>query len=127
MYHLSIKEEFVAQHFLTVPDCGPENIKHSHIYAVELILEGAKLNKYGYLVDIDDAKSSMADVIATYRDKTLNDMPAFEGLNPSIEHFSRIVANQILNTMDCTNIESISIRIWEDRYCWASYSTRAKV
>ena len=127
MYQLSIKEEFVAQHFLTVPDCGPENIKHSHIYAVELILEGSDLNKYGYLVDIDDVKSSMANVIGRYRDNTLNDTPAFEGLNPSIEHFSRIVVNHLQEDMDCSNIERINVRIWEDRYCWASYSINIDV
>lgn len=122
MYQLSIREEFVAQHFLTVPDCGPENIKHSHVYALEMLLEGGGLNEHGYLVDIDDVKSSMKAVLDMYRDRTLNDMPAFKGLNPSIEHFSRIVVEQVASSMDTTNIEKITVRMWEDSYCWASYS-----
>ena len=122
MYQLSIQEEFVAQHFLTVPDCGPENLKHSHIYALEVLLESDELNEYGYLVDIDDVKTHVANILNLYRDKTLNDTPAFKGLNPSIEHFSRIVCTQLINELDTRGINSVTVRIWEDRNCWASYS-----
>ena len=122
MYQLSIKEEFVAQHFLTVPNCGAENVKHSHVYAIEIQLEGGRLNEHGYLIDIDDAKSSVEHVLGQYRDKTLNETPAFKGLNPSIEHFSRIAADEVKRTMDCSNLDKVTVRIWEDRYCWASYS-----
>jgi len=122
MYQLSIREEFVAQHFLTVPDCGPENIKHSHVFAVELLIEGGKLNEYGYLVDIDEVKKSMSDAIGMYRDKTLNDMPAFQGLNPSIEHFARILVEYFVSSLNSSGLEKMTVRMWEDRYCWASYS-----
>ena len=122
MYQLSIKEEFVAQHFLTVPDCGPENIKHSHVFAVELLIEGDKLNEYGYLVDIDEVKKSMSEAIGMYRDKTLNDMPAFQGLNPSIEHFARILVEYFVPALNNADLEKLTVRMWEDRYCWASYS-----
>ncbi|MBX2822337.1 MAG: 6-carboxytetrahydropterin synthase [Rhodothermaceae bacterium] len=122
MYQLSIKEEFVAQHFLTVPDCGPENVNHSHIYAVELLIEGKKLNKYGYLVDIDEVKKSMADAMGMYRDKTLNETPAFQGLNPSIEHFARILVEHFVASLNGSDLDTLTVRMWEDRYCWASYS-----
>ena len=122
MYQLSIREEFVAQHFLTVPDCGPENVKHSHVFAVELLIEGQKLNQYGYLVDIDEVKKSMADAIGMYRDKTLNDMPAFQGLNPSIEHFARILVEYFVSSLNSSDLEKMTVRMWEDRYCWASFS-----
>ena len=122
MYQLSIKEEFVAQHFLTVPDCGPENVNHSHVYAIELLIEGDRLNQYGYLVDIDDVKKSMADAIGMYRDKTLNDTPAFQGINPSIEHFSRILAEYFTESLASSDINKMTVRMWEDRYCWASYT-----
>ncbi len=122
MYHLSIKEEFVAQHFLTVPDCGPENILHSHVYALEVLLRGKTLNEYGYLVDIDLVKEAMDEILRRYKDHTLNDDPAFEGLNPSIEHFARIVSEQLQPTLQQTNLDHLTVKIWEDRACWASYA-----
>ena len=122
MYQLSVKEEFVAQHYLTVPDCGPENVWHSHIYSLELLLEGRELDQYGYLVDIDVVKNAMTLFLSQYRDKTLNETPSFEGLNPSVEHFSRIAAVQLSESMTLPNINRLTVKIWEDRDCWASYS-----
>lgn len=123
MYNLSIKEEFVAQHFLTVPDCGPENILHSHVYALEVLLQGATLDEHGYLVDIDLVKSAMGAMLNRFRDHTLNDDPAFEGLNPSIEHFSRIVCQGLQQALKKTNLSHLTVKIWEDQHCWASYES----
>ena len=123
MYQLSIREEFVAQHYLTVPDCGPENEWHSHVYALEILLEGKTLDQYGYLVDIDLVKEAMQAVLNRYRDHTLNDDAAFEGLNPSIEHFSRIVAESMKTALRQTNLSRLTVKIWEDANAWASYTT----
>lgn len=122
MYQLSIKEEFVAQHFLTVPNCGPENEWHSHVYALEVLLEGASLDEYGYLVDIDLVKGAMDDILKRYRDHTLNEDEAFEGLNPSIEHFSRIVCEMLAAALQRTNLSRLTVKIWEDANAWASYT-----
>ncbi|MBT7783576.1 MAG: 6-carboxytetrahydropterin synthase, partial [Anaerolineae bacterium] len=54
MYTVAVKRKFVAQHFLIGGDWGAENFLHSHHYQVELQLEGATLDKHGYLVDIVD-------------------------------------------------------------------------
>lgn len=121
MYKLSIREEFVAQHFLTVPDCGPENVLHSHVYALEVLLQGAELDQYGYLTDIDVVKGAMKDVLNRYRDHTLNDDPAFAGLNPSIEHFSRIVCLELIKSLQQTNLDRLTVKIWEDKDAYASY------
>ncbi len=123
MYNLSIKEEFVAQHFLTVPNCGPENVLHSHVYALEVLLEGKTLDEHGYLVDIDLVKEAMEAMLARFKDHTLNDDPAFAGLNPSIEHFSRIVCTELKQALTKTNLSYLTVKIWEDRHCWASYAS----
>ena len=36
----------------------------------------------GYLVDIVDVEHNPEVIVAYYRDKTLNDLPEFSGLNP---------------------------------------------
>ena len=40
MYSVAVQRKFVAQHFLIGGDWGAENNKHSHAYAIELILTG---------------------------------------------------------------------------------------
>ena len=123
MYNLSIKEEFVAQHFLTVPGCGTENTLHSHVYALEVLLEGSELNEHGYLVDIDLVKGAMDKILNRYRDHSLNDDMAFSGLNPSIEHFSRIIYQELKTSLKKTNLSHLTVKIWEDRDAWASYAS----
>src|SRR5436853_29765 len=51
MYSVSVKRGFTAEHFLIGGDWGAENQPHSHDYQVEVQLEGATLDRHGYLVD----------------------------------------------------------------------------
>jgi len=121
MYELMVTRDFVAQHFLTVPNCGPENEWHSHHFRVEVHLRAPELNEHGYLVDIDDVKAALDGQVARFRDTTLNDHDAFAGLNPSVEHFARIFLEGVTATMDTAHLDTVTIRIWEDDEAWASY------
>ena len=121
MYTVAVKRDFVAQHFLIGGDWGPENDWHSHHYQVEIQLEGATLDQHGYLVDIVDIESNLDALVSRYKDKTLNDMPEFEGLNPSIEHFTRIFCTAMAERITAPNLSAMTIKIWENDIAWASY------
>ena len=122
MYKLTVKEDFVAQHYLTVPDAGPENEWHSHHFAVEVQMEGEELNENGYLIDIVEVEAALDDLIDRYRDATLNDLPEFDGLNPSVEHFSRIVCTALQERLPTDSLTGLTVRVWEDDDAWASFS-----
>ncbi len=94
MYTVNVKRDFVAQHYLIGGDWGAENQKHSHHYQVELQLEGGELDRHGYMVDIVDIESHLNEQVFYFKDKTLNDLPEFEGLNPSIERFAFIICRR---------------------------------
>jgi 6-pyruvoyltetrahydropterin/6-carboxytetrahydropterin synthase len=121
MYTVAVKRDFVAQHFLIGGDWGAENELHSHHYAVELRLEGTTLDEHGYLVDIVDIEEHLEAIVAYYRDHTLNDLPEFAGLNPSIEHFSRILCQTLEERIDAPNISALTVVIWENDIAWASF------
>ncbi len=121
MYTVAVKRDFVGQHFLIGGDWGAENEWHSHHYVVEVHLEGATLDKHGYLVDIVDIEHHLETLVGRYRDKTLNELPEFEGLNPSIEHFSRIFCEALSARIVAANIEQVTVKIWENEIAWASY------
>ena len=121
MYSVAVQRKFVAQHFLIGGDWGAENFWHSHHYQLELQLEGATLDQHGYLVDIVDVEQRLNEIVAYYRDKTLNDLPEFAGLNPSIEHFTRIVCLTLAERLRIPNIGAITVRIWENDIAWAAY------
>lgn len=125
MYSIAVRRDFIAQHFLIGGDWGPENEKHSHHYQVELQLEGASLDQHGYLVDIVDVEQHLNALVACYRDRTLNELAEFAGLNPSIEHFSRILAEKLAEALDpgvrYPHLRALTVRLWENDIAWASY------
>jgi 6-pyruvoyltetrahydropterin/6-carboxytetrahydropterin synthase len=123
MYQVAVKRDFVAQHRLIGGDWGSENFLHSHHYYLEVQLHGQHLDKHGYLVDIDDINENMDRLVAEYRDKTLNDLPVFEGLNPSIEHFARILCKTLAERIKADTLSSLTAKLWENEIAWASFST----
>jgi len=121
MYTVAVKRDFVAQHFLIGGDWGAENFKHSHHYVVEAQLEGETLDRHGYLVDIVDIETHLNALVAHYRDQTLNDLPEFSGLNPSIEHFSRILCESLAARIKAHTLSHITVKLWENDIAWAAY------
>jgi 6-pyruvoyltetrahydropterin/6-carboxytetrahydropterin synthase len=123
MYKVAVRRDFVAQHYLVGGDWGPENEKHSHHYQVEVQLCGDELNKHGYLVDIVEIEDILEALAGHYRDRTLNDLPEFNGLNPSIEHFARILCHSLDAHIQAANIRSIRVTLWENDIAWSSFET----
>ena len=122
MYRLAVKQDFIAQHFLIGGDWGAENQKHSHHYEIEIQLEAKELNEHGYLADIVNIKTSLEEVVSYFRDKTLNELPEFKDVNPSIEHLARIAYEGLYKLIDRAEDLLLSIKIWEDNLAWTSYS-----
>ena len=121
MYTVAVQRDFVAQHFLIGGDWGPENLKHSHHYRVELQLAGATLDRHGYLVDIVDIETNLDALVTGYRDQTLNDLPEFKGLNPSLEHFARIFCQALSERIRAANLSAVVVQMWENESTWAAY------
>jgi 6-pyruvoyltetrahydropterin/6-carboxytetrahydropterin synthase len=120
-HELTVTRDFVAQHFLTVPDPGPEGEIHSHHFTIEVRFAGPSLDEYGYLVDIDDVNAVLDAIEERYRDALLNDLPEFEGSNPSVERFTRLFGDRVENALKNPNPTRLVVRIWEDESAWASH------
>jgi 6-pyruvoyltetrahydropterin/6-carboxytetrahydropterin synthase len=121
MYTLAVKRDLIAQHFLFGGDWGPENERHSHHYQIEVQLIGNQLDQHGYLVDIVEVEAQLEELLTYYRDQTLNDLPEFGGLNPSIEHFARILCRQLRQRLTARNLSALQVRIWENEIAWTAY------
>ena len=122
MYTLGVRREFIARHFLIGGDWGPENFPNSHHYILELQLEGSDLDQHGYLVDIVDVEKHLDAVVSYYKEQMLNEKPEFAGLNPSIEHFSRILATTLSDNIKAKNISTLKVMLWENENAWAAYT-----
>jgi 6-pyruvoyltetrahydropterin/6-carboxytetrahydropterin synthase len=121
MYTLSVKRDFIARHFLIGGDWGPENFPNSHHYVLELQMSGSELDQHGYLVDIVEVEKQLGQLVNYYKEQMLNDKPEFEGLNPSIEHFARILTTALSKRIQANNIHTIKVVLWENDSAWAAY------
>jgi 6-pyruvoyltetrahydropterin/6-carboxytetrahydropterin synthase len=121
MYTLGVKRDFIARHFLIGGDWGPENFPNSHHYALELQMSGTDLDQHGYLVDIVDVEKQLDEIVNYYKEEMLNDKPEFAGLNPSIEHFARILATSLSERIKADNITLLKVVLWENDSAWAAY------
>lgn len=121
MYTLGVRRDFIARHFLIGGDWGLENYPNSHHYVLELQLEGEELDQHGYLVDIVEVERHLDDIVNHYKEQMLNDCPEFAGLNPSIEHFARILATSLSDRINAANICALRIVLWENESAWAAF------
>lgn len=120
MYTVAVSRDFIARHFLVGGDWGAENQPHEHHYRLEVRLEGATLDEHGYLVDIVDIESRLESLVAYYRGRQLNDLPEFDGLNPSIEHFARLLCLTFAEGLPLT-VRAVTVRLWENEIAWAAF------
>jgi len=121
MYTVAVSREFIARHFLIGGDWGRENEPHAHPYVAEVRIESAELDRHGYLVDIVKIEEGLSAIVDRYRDNLLNDLPEFKGINPSIEHFSRIICEKLFAAIQPPGTGTISVRLWENVTCWAAW------
>jgi 6-pyruvoyltetrahydropterin/6-carboxytetrahydropterin synthase len=121
VYSVTVRTDFIAQHFLIGGDWGPENQRNSHHYVLELTLEGPELDQHGYLVDIVAVETALRELRAAYADQLLNDLPEFAGLNPSLEHFARNLWERLARTLRSPSLSAVAIRLWENDSASAAY------
>jgi 6-pyruvoyltetrahydropterin/6-carboxytetrahydropterin synthase len=122
MYTLCLKRAFIARHFLTAADSGKEALTHSHSYTAELRIRGENLDEDEYLIDLRRVEEILDGSIASFRDRLLNELPAFSGRNPSLELFCRVLAESIVGPDGLTAQDRIEVRLWENESAWASWS-----
>ena len=122
MYTVAVQREFIARHYMIGGDFGPENQPHSHAYRVEIRLTGPTLDRHGFLVDIDPLSTGLEETLAVVRDKTLNDLPEFQGLNPSIEHLARVLCRALRSRIPAARLSEIRVTVWESASAWAAYT-----
>jgi 6-pyruvoyltetrahydropterin/6-carboxytetrahydropterin synthase len=64
------------------------------------------------------------EVVNYYKEQMLNDKPEFAGLNPSIEHFARILCSTLHERIKAKNISAIKVVLWENESAWTSYKLK---
>ncbi|KXB06666.1 hypothetical protein AKJ52_01840 [candidate division MSBL1 archaeon SCGC-AAA382C18] len=120
MHTIGLKKQCKAKHFL--PDQkGKENDIHSHKYTIEVIFSGEKINKKGYLLDINELNKILEKIFEKFENNILNELPEFRNINPTLENFSKILWRLIGKELETENISTLKVKIHESEDAYASY------
>lgn len=124
MFELKIKTRFAGAHQLTMVGQKCENL-HGHNWHVEVCVEGERLNSAGVLADFGDIKKAVRRVVDGELDhKFLNELPVFEGVQPTSERIAVYIARTVQSILDGSLEERVTVSrvmAWESDDACAIY------
>lgn len=111
-YTLKVVTEFAASHVL---DGHPGKCArlHGHNWKVEVEVAATALNDIGMAIDFADLKTAVHEIADAMDHRHLNDLPAFDGVNPTAEHVARVVYQQLARRFDDPALQVVAVTIWE--------------
>ncbi len=122
MFELKIKTHFAAAHKLAMVGEKCENL-HGHNWNIEVYVSGDKLNAAGVLVDFGDIKKEVRAIMETLDHKYLNELEAFESVQPSSERIAIYIAEQLQPRINqfAENVRVARVSAWESADACATY------
>ncbi len=106
---VGVSETFDSAHYLpNHPKCGKV---HGHTYKVEVEVEGEL--KDGMVIDFEDIKAILKDVVAKFDHRLINDFME----NPTCENICLAIFNEIKDRLK--DLKVIRVRVYENPDKWA--------
>jgi len=118
-YRGAVESAFSASHQLRMHD-GRLEPMHGHQWRVQAEFAGGQLDEIDVLIDFCKVERLLSDILAGFRDRHLNDLPCFEGTNPSAENVARCIYESLLAVLDQPELLR-RVTVWEAPHCSAGY------
>jgi 6-pyruvoyltetrahydropterin/6-carboxytetrahydropterin synthase len=94
VFELSIQREFCAAHAIAM--AGQREPMHGHNWKVTLAVKGPALDPDGLLCDFHLLERQLERVIGVLNNRTLNETPPFDQVNPTAEHVAKHIAEAMI-------------------------------
>ena len=118
MYRISVRDHFDAAHYLTGYGGKCEGM-HGHRFEVVASVEAEGLNDTGIAYDFADLKRALGVVLRRFDHVCLNDVPPFDGINPSSENLARVIHDAL--AAEVIGVSLSSVEVWESPESRAAY------
>jgi 6-pyruvoyltetrahydropterin/6-carboxytetrahydropterin synthase len=118
-YELTIRSQFSAAHNLRAYKGKCEHL-HGHNWGVDLMLVGDVLNPEGMLLDFNEGKRILAEVLDRFDHAYLNEVAPFQDMNPSSENLARIIAQAVAERLP-PHVRVAAVTTWESERCGATW------
>ena len=116
-YQISAVARFSASHQLRLYDGSLEPL-HGHNWVATARVAATKLDAIGVVMDFHELERLLAELCQPMHNRHLNDLPAFETLNPSAENVAGTIGK---NLMLPQGVWLVSVEVQETPDCRALY------
>jgi 6-pyruvoyltetrahydropterin/6-carboxytetrahydropterin synthase len=122
MFEVTVEQTFAAGHALRNYKGKCENV-HGHIFRVQVVIEGERLDETGLLVDFIDVKHSMRSIIERLDHVFLNDIAPFDIKNPSAENIAEYFHQEMTRGLSSVSVpvRVREVKVWETEIQSATY------
>jgi 6-pyruvoyltetrahydropterin/6-carboxytetrahydropterin synthase len=120
MYEIKIKAEFAAAHNLREVGGKCESL-HGHNFTVEVAVESESLDEGGMVMDFRLLKARTQAILETLDHRYLNELPVFNGKNPSSENLAAYIFAELSRQIDQGLQRVAWVSVWESETSQATY------
>jgi 6-pyruvoyl-tetrahydropterin synthase len=128
MFALTVRDHLMVAHSFTGEVFGPAQRLHGATYVVDATFRRDELDAHGLVVDIGQATTALAAVLAELGYRNLDDEPDFAGMNTTTEALARVVADRLAGRVHAgelgvtaADLAGITVTLHESHLAWASY------
>lgn len=120
MFTISVETHFRASHQLTLPD-GSKEPEREHDWTVTAELGRDELDQLGFVMDFEQLKAMIDDIVAQFDNLTLESVLYFQQTPPSAENVAKYIYEVIEQKLP-RNVKLRNIRVLEQPGCLAKFS-----
>ncbi len=118
-FQITTTRSFSAAHQLRLYDGTLEPV-HGHNWKVKVTVFAPRLDAIGVVMDFHELERRLDKIIAPLHSRHLNELPAFQSINPSAENVAHHVARS-LRLPESVKLDSVEV--WETDENSAVYRT----
>lgn len=112
MYKLNVVSSFSSAHKLNGYDGVCKNL-HGHNWKVRLCVMCDTLDNIGMAMDFGIIKGKLKELLTEFDHQYLNDLPAFQEMNPTSENIARYVFDRMGQMLSQCPCEVVEVEVWE--------------
>jgi 6-pyruvoyltetrahydropterin/6-carboxytetrahydropterin synthase len=118
MFQLRVEAIFSAAHAITI--AGTREPIHGHDWRITAIVQAPRLDADGLVCDFHAVERSLHAIAARFHNRSLNDTPPFDRINPTAEHVAMHLATELGATLPA-RVTLHALTVTEAPGCAATY------
>ncbi len=125
VFEIYVQTHFSAAHALNgyPGDCARV---HGHNWIIDVFVRCERLDEIGIGIDFREIKDSVKEVLENLDHFNLNDLPAFQKINPTSENIARFLYGELSKKLNTDNISVSKIKVSETPGAGAFYWEEAR-